>query len=299
MIRRGPMSISPGRKKALVLVEALVMIGILVTLIGLLIPAVLQVREVANRSACGNNLKQIALAFQLHHDVFHVVPSNGGGIFPKLQIPGKDGNPFVPTTIEYPPPQRAVHRYGVGDPTKTPTTQTGSWAYAILPYVGQGNVYLARDWTHGVKQYACPTRRTADPQLSVNDEYGEYIGGGWVWGKTDYAANAWFVWGRPYCFRFSRVTDGLSQTILVGEKALNSRAYNTGSWYHDEPFFLGGSRGTWRGGTFIVRDQPTTTYVEHWGAAHPNGALFAFIDGSVRVLSYSTSASTMQALLTP
>lgn len=220
-------------------------------------------------------------------------------MFPKLQIPGKDGSPFVPTTIEYPPPQRLVKWYGVGDPNKTPTTQTGSWAYAILPYIEQGSAYNARDWTQGVRGYACPSRRTANPQLAVNDEYGEYIGGGWLWGKTDYAANSWFVWGRPYCFRFSRVTDGLSQTVLAGEKAVNSKAYNTGSWYYDEPYFLGGSYGTWRGGTLIVRDQPTVTYLQHWGAAHPGGALFAFIDGSVRLLSYSTPDSTMKALLTP
>jgi prepilin-type processing-associated H-X9-DG protein len=39
----------------------------------------------------------------------------------------------------------------------------------------------------------------------------------------------------------------MSNTIIVGEKALAYQAYNSGGWYWDEPIFMGGSGGTSRG----------------------------------------------------
>jgi hypothetical protein len=95
------------------------------------------------------------------------------------------------------------------------------------------------------------------------------------------------------------VKDGLSNTVLAGEKALDTRSFNTGSWLWDEPIFSGGSGGTDRWGTAVIADGAGTAFPTNWGSAHGGGALFVFGDGSVRALGFGVNGDVVFALLTP
>lgn len=286
------------KRSASSLIELVVVIAIIAVLMGLLLPAVQKVREAAGRISCANNLKNIALAFHQHHDAYQVFPSNGGWDG-QQEIPSTTGVPTPIVMIEYGDPPN-IHHWGVGVPGQAPTAQIGSWAYALLPFVEQQAIYQDQAWTIPVRIYICPSRRSAAAQLEIaSDQYGTYTGGGWSWGKTDYAVNSFVVPNRPSCLSMANLTDGASSTLLIGEKSLDPKNYLTGTWFWDEPFFFGGSGGTSRSGTAIYPDAPDVLFPYNWGAVHPAGAQFALADGSVRLIAFGTNRNTVGALMTP
>jgi prepilin-type N-terminal cleavage/methylation domain-containing protein len=250
------------RRRAFTLIELLVVIAIIAILLGLLLPAVQKVRTAAARASGTNNLKQIALACHNYHDTNHRLPYNGDG------------------------------SHSWGRPT---VAGSGPWAYQVLPYLEQDNVYRASTGGNGdpshnvpVKTYLCPARNRSGVK-ALGHAQGAVMDYALNCRLNDSANGRWDV--AEQVRTLSTIPDGTSNTILAGEKALDVTHYNdndagTGSW--DESFFNGGYGGTGRGGTVIVPDSPGlgTGENNNWGSPFPGASLFVLCDGSVRTIRY-------------
>jgi prepilin-type N-terminal cleavage/methylation domain-containing protein len=288
-------------RRAFSLVEILAVIAIIGILVTLLVPAVQRMRKEADRVTCANNLSQVGLAMQNFLALNKVFPSNGGWDG-KQTIQDVNGQQFTPETYDY--TTNRAYACGVGDPKFGPKAQTGSWAYALLPYIDQDVIYNEREWTVAMPTYICPSRRSSQPTPTVDgDAVGKYKGGGWSWARTDYGVNLKAFDNRPVCHSDKRFQDGLSNTILVGEKSYD-RSVQEKSWYYDEPYFLGGSKGTARDAPVMTPDGPSldgtyVNYKDYWGSTHSAGVHFLFGDGTVRLLNFDMDKKTLFALMTP
>jgi prepilin-type N-terminal cleavage/methylation domain-containing protein len=320
-----------GSRGGFTLVELLVVIAIIGILMGLLMPAVQQARESASRTQCQNNIKQIGLALHNYHGDWHHFP------------PGYiDGNKDPSST-----PDNDV---GPG----------WGWAALLLQYVEQDSVYGQIDFTQGVGLgsniaisqqplviFQCPS--DGDQQaFAVYDStftspittvaHSNYVacsgwrecfngaGGGSGSAGDDGLSGLPGQAGVGAFYRNSQtraidVTDGLSNTIFVGERSSNhAPATWTGA-------VTGGRCPAWMAGQRVNSPPPGPAYdnadwgealvLAHGNATHlpsadfpifdpdvfysmhrPKGANFVFGDCSVHFLTAGINPTTYQALCT-
>jgi len=268
------------------IVELVTVLAIIGLLVGLLIPAVQMVRESARRTACLNNNRQIALGVLSYEAAHRKFPS------------GITGRASPPPVFQ-------------------------SWLQLILPYVEkqavfdrameeyESNPHNPERHVFGMRTvislYQCPSEpETGEVHLvkSYIAASTSYLGvNGTNWTLKD------GVLFEDSAIRPADIADGLSNTLLAGERAQRADHYY-GWWYTGAGQNGSGSCGTnlgtrelrapvQRGFTNGLENCPVGPWhfqasrpeepcsALHFWSHHPGGAVFAMCDGSVRFLAYS------------
>jgi prepilin-type N-terminal cleavage/methylation domain-containing protein/prepilin-type processing-associated H-X9-DG protein len=290
-VRNRPSPTIQNPQAGFTLVELLVVITIIGILIALLLPAVQAAREAARRMQCTNNLKQIGLGSLTHEQAVGYLPSGGWGGVKMV------GDPDL----------------GFGK------TQPGGWLFSLLPYIEQQAIH---DMGMGLSSSAkmpffaqreqtvlsgvfCPSRRLPGVRPFLTSHQPSNAGAFTVAAKGDYAGNTGDTSDVQstvdvmdgVCFhrsevRVAEITDGLSNTYLIGEKSLCTDFYETGaggSDGDDDTVYWGGNCDNLRGVySRPFQDQPgydAGPYV--FGSVHTNTFNMVFCDGSVQAMSYT------------
>ncbi|MDY3553919.1 DUF1559 domain-containing protein [Gemmata sp. JC717] len=278
------------------LIELLVVIAIIAILIGLLLPAVQKVREAAARTQCINNLKQMGLALHSFHDANQVLPQG----------------------------QSPWSSYNV-----SPYEGAWSWQGYILPYMEQDNAYKqAKAWQNAsntyswnnptaalkMKLYTCPADSRgpvsypgASAGLNVDQALTGYLGNS---GTTSASNDGVLYMGSKVTL--VGISDGTSNTLLVGERPPNSNL-EFGWW-----FAAYGYDGKGNGDCVMTSNDVaianyfnsnygcnTTTMAQkvglqtgnpnvgcdaaHYWSFHTAGAQFLMADGSARMITYANN----------
>jgi prepilin-type N-terminal cleavage/methylation domain-containing protein len=296
------------------LVEVLVVIVIIGILIALLLPAVQVAREAGRKAQCKNNLKQLGLAMEIHVSVYQRYPSNGWGHL-WIGVPDRATDRQQPGGWIYNIlphlEQEQLRNLGLG------MEPAGQWQE------------LSRLTQIPLPLLTCPTRGVgaaspADPQwIPRNAEWVTRVA------KSDYAVNGgdffaedsvWegpltlaegdsgqYPWSNPakltgVCYQRSEVqpamiTDGLSQTYLIGEKYVCRPCYHTyGDEGYNETMYHGSSIDLTRWVLQPPRQDADELDYYRFGSAHAAGCDFVFCDNSVRTISYQIDAEVHRRL---
>lgn len=280
------------RHPGFTLIELLVVIGIVAVLFGLTLAAVQNVREAASRAKCSSNLRQLGLALHMYHDTHKQFPPGNSGLYPSQTdryaslgwqarlLPYLEQTPLWNTVA---PAYRASP-----DPLEGPEHVGLGTSVALFICPSDGRTYAAS-----------PTYSGIVPALT------HYLGVG----GTNCKSRDGVLFGESRV-RIADVTDGTSNTLLVGERPPGSTGDVFGWWYAGVGQDLAGSCDMVLGVREInlrtsgpVHDCPAGPYrfepgrsddpcsVFHFWSRHRGGALFLFADGAVRLLPYSADAN--------
>lgn len=275
------------KRRGFTLVELLVVIAIIGVLVALLLPAVQAAREAARRMSCSNNLKQLGLAYHNFHDVNNQLP------------PAAIGDQYASHFVMILPYMEATNLYNRFDLTQVMTT-------------GNNNTLLMSNDAI-VKGFLCPSIRTNG--MTELGPATDYVITGNLNNSNDcdrldydrdnhYSMLVYSVDPQPSVKSrtgFASVTDGLSNTTLLGEKHLPAVALGKPANQGDGSyaFWHVSDWKTWmiiRNSKFPLGKGPadnTGDFRKKLGSWHPGICQFLIGDGSVRGISNTVDTETL------
>lgn len=300
------------RRSGFTLIELLVVIAIIAILIALLLPAVQQAREAARRTQCKNNLKQFGLAFHNYHDVYNSLPN---GSHPTPGYPG--GGYHMGWAPKLMPYIDQANRYNAMQGFQAdPISNLGPWRYDTAPHNGRHEIWGP------VPGFSCPSSSQGDRAVDIAN-------GTYPWqqtqgalhyrgcsGTSDFISNPTAVTTHWFSevgtifplskVRIGDITDGSSNTILLGETSKSDGWASKNGWGGLQPWTWGiywYNDGRWltvdskhiqwpinaRVSTFYNNATPYTSF-------HTGGAHFLLGDGSARFLSENMSLDTLKGM---
>ncbi len=305
---------------AFTLIELLVVIAIIAILIALLVPAVQKVREAANRAQCANNLKQLALATHNYHDVQKTLPRNGNA-FGLTNSHGTNGTgccgvgaphwSWIARTLPYFEQDNLYKQGGIPDSRmnlnanvlavlrqdlavlncpsdksvrfRTNAADLGGTNVAVTNYKGVSGSNWGTDFF--------PTESNFNTQYRNPGKNGSFNGlenGDGIFWRADI---------RRGKFPFAKVTDGTSNTFMIGEDVPEFIQWN--AWAYSN-----GANATCAIPPNTGITIPTPGGFGDWPnrysfrSRHPSGLQFALADGSVRFVSESIPLLSYRAMCT-
>jgi prepilin-type N-terminal cleavage/methylation domain-containing protein len=300
------------------LVELLVVITIIGILIALLLPAVQAAREAARRTQCLNNLKQMGLGFVDHEHHQEYFPGGGwhwSWAGDPLRGFGKNQPAGWPYTILPYIEQDALWNLpDDGNALQITTLQRTKSDTLLRSPVSLFNCPSRRNIMLLPEQPGGCFRNSNSPNTGFRSDYAANGGDivdeyGIEDSVGDYASAATHAWPRPYSsgvsdfrteVKTAEITDGVSNTYMVGEKNVRPENYLNGVDNGDNNYlYMGLDKDILRWGNvncLPYQDTPGAELCISFGSAHSNCFHMAFCDGSVQAINYSINGETHRRL---
>ena len=277
-------------RPAYTLVETLVVIAIIGVLIGLTAGGIQRVRAAAARTTCANNLRQLGLAAEQYHLARSHYPTGFTSKAQPKNLPYLGWPAHLLPYLEQDARWRQVEAALASDPA---------------PLTFHGHAPHAELLKTPVRAFICPADdRAYTTQLAntIPVAFTCYLGNS---GRNHIQKDG--VLYTDSTTRHADITDGLSNTLLMGERP-PANDFRIGWWYRGWGLYEDGTGETVlgvreRNFTAEYRSCPLGAYsfaddkvsnpcaIFHFWSRHPGGGHFAFCDGSVRFVRYGVAES--------
>lgn len=279
------------RRNGFTLVELLVVIAIIGILVALLLPAVQAARESARSMSCKNNLHQIGIALHNLHDLQGSLPAGWSSSGGPEDLPGWGWLAHTLPTMEagnlYDQTNRSL---GIADPANQAAREAVIAAF-ICPSDPEQKIILLGDDSGGGNPSSPNHDKQGAPMFKVSRS--NYIGMFGTVEVEDFPDDGDGVFMHNKKVRFADITDGLSNTIIAGERGSKLGA---SLWQGVVP---GAAEAMIR--PVGVADHAPNDPHHHFDdftSHHPSGVHLLFGDGSVHRISDNIDVRIYQAMAT-